>query len=360
MDQRLNGYLSEKLKALSLVAIVLVVFIHSYNEEVKFASGEIIGQQAQWVLFIENFVSKGIARIAAPIFFAISGLLFYLSFDFTWQGIVAKFKSRFKSLVIPYLIWSVSGVLFILSLQLIPWSKNFFTKELIIHYSSSKLLHTILFDPVPYQLWFIRDLFMLILFSPLIWHLTKSLRGILLLILLILWTIAPKTFGLFSNEALLFFTLGCALALDKKNSLSCTFSEFWSYYFFISWLMIVFAATYLRTFRPEMDGVASNAFNNLGIVTGILAVWSCYDHIDHVQVAKHSFAFGYTFIIFVFHEPLLTILIKGMFFLLGKTNLTSLLIYVAAPLMAIAISMMVRFVLIKHAPRFYNIATGGR
>src|SRR5690242_11245593 len=128
MAQRLNDNLSEKLRALSLVAVVLVVFIHSHNEEVKFASGKIVGNQESWVLFIENFVSKGIARIAAPIFFMISGLLFFLSYDFTLNGIVSKFKSRFKSLVIPYLIWSVFGVVLILSLQLIPWSKNFFTK----------------------------------------------------------------------------------------------------------------------------------------------------------------------------------------------------------------------------------------
>lgn len=359
MAQRLNDNLSEKLRALSLVAVVLVVFIHSHNEEVKFASGKIVGNQESWVLFIENFVSKGIARIAAPIFFMISGLLFFLSYDFTLNGIVSKFKSRFKSLVIPYLIWSVFGVVLILSLQLIPWSKNFFTKELIIHYSTSKLLRTIFFDPIPYQLWFIRDLFMLVLFSPLIWYLTKSLRGILLIVLLVLWTIASKTFVFFSNEALLFFTAGCALALDKKN-LGRTFSEFWSYYFFLSWLMIVFATTYFLTFQPEIDRMGLNALNNLGIVVGILAVWSCYDHIDHAFVSKHSMAFGYTFIIFVFHEPLLTILIKGMFFLLGKTNLSSLLIYIVAPLIAIAISMTVRFVLMKHAPRFYHIATGGR
>ena len=359
MAQPLDGYLSEKLKALSLVAIVLVVFIHSHNEEVKFASGEMAGNQGQWVLFIENFVSKGIARIAAPIFFIISGLLFYLSYDFTLRGVVTKFKSRFKSLVIPYLIWSVFGVMLILALQLIPWSKKFFTKELIIHYSTSKLLRTIFLDPIPYQLWFIRDLFMLVIISPLIWYLTKSIRGVLLVILMVLWTIAPKTFVFFSNEALLFFTLGCALALDKK-SLNHSFPGFWSYYFFILWLMIVFATTYLLTFYREMDLVGLNALNNLGIAFGIFAVWSCYDHVDHALVTRYSMAFGYTFIIFVFHEPLLTILIKGMFFLLGKTNISSLLIYVAAPLLAIIISVTVRFVLMKHAPRFYNIATGGR
>ena len=103
MDIQVNDYLSKKLKALSLAAIVLVVFIHSYNEEVKFASGELEGDTSYWVLFVESFFSKGIARIAAPLFFAISGYLLFVSYDFTVSGVVHKFKRRLKSLVIPYL-----------------------------------------------------------------------------------------------------------------------------------------------------------------------------------------------------------------------------------------------------------------
>jgi len=358
MEQQMNNYLSNKLKALSLGAIVLVVFIHAYNEEVKFASGVMEGGISYWVLFVEIFFSKGIARIAAPLFFLISGFLFYISYDFSVRGVVNKFKRRFKSLVVPYLFWSVFGVMLILFLQSIPWARDFFTKELIVRYSLSKLLFTILVDPVPYQLWFVRDLIILGVFSPLIWYLTKSIGGIWLLILVLLWYVAPKTFELFSNEALLFFTLGCALVLDKTDLVNYKFSIFSSCCLLILWLLVVAVTTYLITFNPTF--FLLNALNNLGILIGIMSVWSLYDHVSPERITKYSVLFGYSFFIFVFHEPLLTILKKGMFFWLGKTTFTSLLIYIGAPLIAIGISILIRYVLKRSTPGLYNLATGGR
>jgi surface polysaccharide O-acyltransferase-like enzyme len=358
MDQEMDNDLSKKLKALSLGAIILVVFIHSYNEEVKFASKTLADGMSPWVLFIENFFSKGIARVAAPLFFAISGYLFYGSNDFTLSAVVDKLRRRFRSLVIPYLFWSVFGLILFLFLQSLPWSKDFFTKGLIIDYSFSKVIYTILVNPIPYQLWFIRDLIMLVILSPLIWYLTKSLKGVWLVMLILLWNLDPKTFELFSNEALLFFTFGCALALDKTGLVNKRFSVFSSCCLLATWLLIIFSTTYMLTFGQS--NFALSVLNNLGILIGILSVWSLYDHINPERISKYSVLFGYSFIIFVFHEPLLTILIKGMFFLFGKTDTSSLLVYVIAPLLAIGISMLLRLVMKRKAPGLYNLATGGR
>jgi surface polysaccharide O-acyltransferase-like enzyme len=358
MSLTTNDHLSRKLKVMSLAAIILVVFIHSYNEDVKFASDDLTGEPSLSVLFIENFFSKGIARIAAPFFFAISGFLFYQHYDFTLSVVVEKFKKRFKSLLIPYLFWSVSGLFFIWCLQLIPWTRVFFTRELIANYSFSRVLFTIFVDPVPYQLWFVRDLILLVIFSPLIWYLTKSIRGVWLLILMLLWNVSGKTFEFFSNEALLFFTIGCALALDETELINRKLSKISCYSLLVSWLWIVLLTTYIITFDEDVFGL--NILSNLGILLGILSTWFLYDHIDHGQLTKYSFLFGSTFFIFAFHEPLLTILKKGMFFLLGRTNLTSILIYVVAPVVAIVVSMVLSLVLKRYTPRFYSFATGGR
>ena len=55
----MDDYTSHKLKVLSLGAMVLVVFIHAQNEEVKFASGELTEPQGYWpncgTSFLRNF-----------------------------------------------------------------------------------------------------------------------------------------------------------------------------------------------------------------------------------------------------------------------------------------------------------------
>ncbi|HMI66068.1 MAG TPA: acyltransferase [Cyclobacteriaceae bacterium] len=354
----MNDYLSYKLKALSLVAIILVVFIHSYNVEIKFTTGTLTGGTSHSVLFVENFLSKGIARIAVPLFYLISGFLFYVTFDFSLKGVFNKYKKRIKILVIPYLFWSLYGVLLFFLLQSIPQSKNFFTRELIKDYSFSQFLDTLLINPITYQLWFIRDLIMLVVFSPLIGFLTKSSKGMWIFFLVILWYVAPKTFELFSNESLLFFTVGGYLASEKSQPLlNEGISKYWLY-FLIAWLVTVLLTTYLLTF--DRGGPVLNFLNNTGIVIGILAVWSLYDLVDRNQIRKYSAFFAYSFMIYVFHEPLLTILVKGMFFMWGKTNTSTLLIYLFAPLFTIAICVALRYLWIRIAPRFYDFATGGR
>lgn len=343
-----------------MCAIILVVFIHSHNGEVKFASGDSTGSQSWGVLFIENFLSKGIAKIAAPLFFAISGFLLYFSYKFTVRGVVDKFKKRLRGLVIPYLFWSAYGLVLVWILQSLPWSKVFFTRELVADFSISKLLFTIFLDPVPYQLWFVRDLIMLVIFSPLIWYLTKSIRWVWLVILLFLWFADRKTFVFFSNEALLFFTLGCFLATDKNNTISKKNTAFSSYCALILWLLLVLVTTCLVTFSHTFSSISFDVINNLGILAGIISVWSLYDQFHYGPIEEYSFLFNSSFFIFVFHEPLLTILKKGMFFYMGKTNFSSLIIYVAAPVITIGLSVIVRLAFKKGAPGLYNFATGGR
>src|SRR5882762_3281904 len=343
----MNDHLSYKLKALSLVAIILVVFIHSYNVEIKFTTGTLTGGTSHSVLFVENFLSKGIARIAVPLFYLISGFLFFVTFDFSLKGVFNKYKKRIKILVIPYLFWSLYGVLLFFLLQSIPQSKNFFTRELIKDYSFSQFLDTLLLDPITYQLWFIRDLIMLVVFSPLIGFLTKSSKGVWIFFLAVLWYVAPKTFELFSNESLLFFTVGGYLAFEKSQPLLNESISKYSLYLLTAWLLTVLLTTYLLTF--DRGGPVLNFLNNTGIVIGILAVWSLYDLVDRNQIMKYSAFFAYSFIIYVFHEPLLTILVKGMFFMWGKTDTSSLLIYLLAPLLTIAICIALRYLWIRIA-----------
>ena len=353
----MSEYLGRKVKAISFFAIILVVFVHSYNAKIKFASGELGDGTSSAVLFTEHFISKGICRIVVPLFFLISGFLFYQTFDLSMEGVIDKYKKRIKSLVIPYLFWSVSGVLLFVFLQALPFSNFFFTRGLIMDYPFSKLMLTVFIDPIPYQLWFIRDLVILVLFSPLIAYLTKSTRGLWILALVALWYLTPNSFGGFNNESLLFFAAGCYLALNKQEQLlSPSRSNRFLPYLVVTWLLIVSYTSYYLTF--DSSKTLFHLLDYTGVLLGILSVWFLYDYLFHLE---RDFAlFKYTFIIFALHEPLLTVIVKGLFYLWGKTNLSTLSIYLLAPLLTILICLFCAKVWKRIAPGFYNFATGGR
>lgn len=57
--------------------------------------------------YIRNYLSNSMASIAVPLFFTISGYLFFQSFEFSWYNYINKIKKkRTSSLFIPYVFWN--------------------------------------------------------------------------------------------------------------------------------------------------------------------------------------------------------------------------------------------------------------
>ena len=124
----MNEYLSVKLRIISFLSMLLVVLAHSYNVTVKFNSGNLY-YEGGYNVFIQNFFDKGIVRIIVPIFFGVAGYLFFLRANGTIDEFILKFRKRAKSLVVPYLLWSLWGLFFSLCLTVIPSIERFFYKS---------------------------------------------------------------------------------------------------------------------------------------------------------------------------------------------------------------------------------------
>src|ERR1035437_2513196 len=96
----MTQYLSDKIKLLSFILIIFVLYIHS-----GFHSNEIEGMYLND--FIQKYVSGKIGRLAVPLFFVISGYLYFLN---TGNGLVTikrKMESRIRSLLFPYIFGCV-------------------------------------------------------------------------------------------------------------------------------------------------------------------------------------------------------------------------------------------------------------
>ena len=74
-------------------------------------------------------------------------------------------------------------------------------------------------------------------------------------------------------------------------------------------------------------------------------------------ILKYS---GYSFFIYVFHEPLLTVIKKGMLFLLGTTPPSLLAVYILSAITTVVICILVSKALKIMFSSFYNIITGAR
>ena len=104
------------------------------------------------------------------------------------------------------------------------------------------------------------------------------------------------------------------------------------------------------------------AFLKASIIVGLLAFWKLDDVFANNKIKRLSFDkwIEFSFFLYVFHEPFLTILKKGIFSELDKTPSTYLLVYFVAPLLAILCSIIIGKFLKAKLPPFYKIITGNR
>ena len=113
---------SQTINWLRFPLAVAVVFIHSFGIPSEYALPSLNISSFSGMDFfnlIRICFSHVITHVAVPIFYLISGYLFFFrlkDFDFR-RGYLEKIKSRLHTLVIPYILWNLISILSIVALK---------------------------------------------------------------------------------------------------------------------------------------------------------------------------------------------------------------------------------------------------
>lgn len=337
----------------------MVVFLHAYN--LGFApetAANVPLKTTQWI--VQDYISYGLTRIAVPIFFLFSGFWFFYRATGTSNEFVHKIRKRISTLLIPFLFWSLFGIAFYFAMQSLPQFEKFFSKELVKNYTAEMWFSRIFVNPIPYQLWFIRDLMVLVLLSPILYFGLKYLGRILLILFFILWF---YRINLYHNsiEALLFFSTGGFIALFRTDLLLKAVSTKQTNILILIWVLLLIIKTAIGWYCVNV--FLFQSILNLAILVGVLAFWLGYD----AYLSKHeNFKLVVlnlsmtTFFIFASHEPILTIVKKILFIVFGTTEVAAIIVYFLAPLVTITLVYFIAMGLKKYATSFYQTVTGGR
>ncbi len=353
----MNKELSRKFTVISFLSMVLVVILHANNMVINLSSGNIIVPKG-YNSFIQDFFTQGIARIAVPLFFIISGYLYFLNIKGTFSEFKSKIGKRIKTILVPYLFWSCWGLVFYTVLQSLPMSQNFFTNGLVKDMGMDEILKILFFNPLPFQLWFLRDLIVLVFCSPLLFLAIKYLKELAILLAFIPW-ISGYFYGFINTDSLLFFMLGGYLAIfDKLISLD---GKKYAYLIFSFWILLVIINCILLFQGISIFDFWMSVLNKITLLVGVVAIWTIYDKLHgKINIAVLNPIFSFSFFLYAFHEPVLTMAKKGLFFILGKSEHVSFSVYILAPFLTIVMSISVGFLLKTYLPKIYNLATGGR
>lgn len=209
---------SNKAQAIELLRwpmALLVVCIHADFVKAGLSiQGDLIEMSHSNVAYyIITYISQVLGRIAVPLFFIISGYLFFrnfsegMSLDDKWQWYKRKVKSRVKSLLLPLISWNFLMCLFFAVKQYTPLHRYFPNAD--FDWSIGTVLSAP-FDfgqgfPLDNPLWFVRNLFVISLLSPLLFR--KRVLWMLLLVSTGVWLCDVKV-SYAILPTLVFFSMG--------------------------------------------------------------------------------------------------------------------------------------------------------
>jgi fucose 4-O-acetylase-like acetyltransferase len=197
---------------MSFLLTLLVIWTHALNTELFL--GEAGKNSAAGLT--ESLLGEHLAQIAVPGFFMMSAVLFFR--NYRPADTARKWGRRFKSLVIPYFSWNLLYYLGYLIATRAPVLREITGRE-ETPFSLQELLEAVLFYKYNHVFWFVFQLILLALLSPLIWYIVQQragFTGMFLLLCVFIFLKADPT--PLNADALLYYMTGArAVTALSKN-----------------------------------------------------------------------------------------------------------------------------------------------
>lgn len=356
---KITPYNSKKITALNFVLILLVLYIHNSFVE---AEGYPL------VMALQHFMGgNGLASAAVPLFFVISGMLFFNKVDNISQCL-AKQKKRVKTLLIPYILWNLIFVLCFAVMSIIPGINGLISADYIGTFFGNGMVNAvkqIFYVPAAFHLWFLRDLLLFVVFTPILLYLLRFTKWLAPVILIFMSVHLLQSgfydtieYGVFRFDGIVLFSIGGCIA--KNGSLEQLDR-------LITKPIIVIAT--IVYFGNAVWHISNNSYNcwyNFATaLCGCIVVWKGYDYIFNLSSINNKTSIltpylGYSFFIYLFHEPTLNIIKKLCLKIVGVHEWSLVLLYIVIPIIMAFIAIAVAKALQRLTPRAYKILTGNR
>ncbi len=358
----MGKFLSRKLRFISVFAMAAVIMIHSYNYADNFLTPTTrISEGFRFPPMLEYFFSNGICRFAVPLFFMISGFLFFYNYKNSVDGYLTKIKKRAYSLLVPYVIWALlSGLLVTILSQFAFFGELPIISQRAVSWGE---FYKYLINPPAFQLWYIQQLLIFVVLAPLIYALVKYTRGFILILFGGLW--AADINYIINSTGLFFFSLGATFAIFFKwKNITRKGHRIHTIVFTTIWIGISLIYTIIAATTKKGDtfiDVVMLLMSKLNEVIGVVAMWLLFDHIAKRITDKKGFLIASTHLFFVYamHEPLLHI-----FYQIGLKQEAGVLghlgLYIGLPLSVGAVCIIVSMAMRKNLRKVHRFFVGGR
>lgn len=360
--------LSRTINLARISLIVGLVFLHyqTYPNSTASPFDGIDQAHHPWATYINSFVLFFFFS-AVPLLSMISGWLFFSAMTGDGAGtLLSKIRHRFRTLYAPLVCWNL---LFLFAVALLYWwaPQHPLLSQLNLKFDTAKGLDylnavfALTAHPIGYQFWFVRDLFVTVLVSPLLLVLLRKLPYLSLLALGAAWLIGHDLWIFFRTDVVFFFYLGGLIGL-RRIALNVAPGPALA----LMGLYLVLVA--LRAWAPAVIDIVERRPEWLTGGTramrlvGVAACWGTLLWFARTRLGARMAAYGgLAFFLFSMHFPLLAA-IKWMLWpwIPAQTDAWMLVHYIASVTVTIGLGLCVGWTLSRHLPGFFALMNGGR
>lgn len=284
-------------------------------------------------------------KLSVPIFLLISGYLFFRegSYELTKELWISKFKKRISSLLVPYLLWNFIGYIIYaikVGFDFVDFFHSFWVIDIPGRSGSS---------PIDGPLWYVRNLMIMVVISPVIAYMIKYTKWYLILIMTILWIIQIPPFNKGIGIAFYFFSLGGYLRMFDYHVENL---QRYAKYLILAFLIYVIYAFLMQS--------NSNCWDfQFGIILGIGAIFSLTMHFIKCSNGNCKFTqilSETSFFIYCLHDLLLQFLKPFFSEILGTGDFAYISLIVVDVVLCLGF-----FYVLKHiSPKVTRLLMGGR
>jgi fucose 4-O-acetylase-like acetyltransferase len=273
------------------ILITLIVLLHCYN---------INGVKTYYFNYIaQEYLSQVVSRIAVPVYFFISGYLFFSNLENIneWKNKVGR---RIKTLLLPYIIWNLGyGLLLFFT----PNSSIKFVNHVGFFENFFIVLKQIFLTPAINPFWFIRDLIFLQIFSLFFLIIKKQYLIYFMVMFGILFLLKYTVPFIFvSTEGILFFAMGSLKILPINYFQK---EKYIKIYLFIG-ISILNLVNHLLALKYEFF------IHRICTFTLALLFISFFLNSNQIKIPLLDKVNFYAFYIFALHFPIIQMLNKVM------------------------------------------------
>jgi surface polysaccharide O-acyltransferase-like enzyme len=359
-----KAQLSQVINFSRITLIVGLVFLHyeSYpNSRISPFRG-MDTEAFQVATFVNSFVLFFFFSVV-PLLSMVSGWLFFSFTDKPASELLSRMGKRFKSLYIPLILWNLL-YLAILWAVFTMNSASPILEDINLDFTAAgpldyfNAVFGVTHHPVGFQFWFVRDLFVTVLVSPVLWLFLTRAPIVGAVALGLVWLVGFDLWIFFRTDVVFFFYLG---GLIRMRKVPLEISGRVAIGLLAAYILLVAVRTAAPYFINPGSTYVEVATRAMRLI-GVLACWGVFQNIALSPFGATVARFGgFAFFLHAAHFPLLAAVKILLWDYVPVENQFWMLVhYAVSVIVTVAIGVGFGVALARLAPQQFAFLNGGR